>query len=146
MHRSVRAAVTSAQERDAEAFDAALGTLSRLDREQLSTLLGAVVLALLEQRHPDGLDSDDVDQLVESTVRSGAAWYPSTDRDSVQRVIVGALGVSEIDDAERHIDGMTIISHSLLLLAGQLTGAAGVRPLLDYGLGELHRAQTQEMP
>lgn len=62
-------------------------------------------------------------------------------------MIVGALGVTEIDDDERRVDGMTIIAHSLLLLADQLTGVpGGVRPLLDHGLRELHRAQTQEMP
>lgn len=69
----MRAAVTAAQDHDVEAFDAALTTLSRLDHEQLATLLGTVVQALIEQRHPDGLDSDDVNQLVESTVRSASA-------------------------------------------------------------------------
>lgn len=152
MERAVREAVTVAQGHDAEAFGAALATLSRLDREQLATLLGTVVQTLLEHRHPDGLDSDDVDQLVETTVRSAAPWYPRTDRDSLVRVIVGALGVSEIDDDEsdidkRRVDGITVVAHSLILLADQLTGVpGGLRALLDHGLGELHRAQTQEMP
>lgn len=109
-------------------------------------LLGTAVQGLLERRFPDGLDSDDVDQLVEHTLRS-AAWYPKIDHDSLVRVIVGALGVTEIDDEERQVDGMTIIAHSLVLLADQLSGVHdGVRALVDHGLRELHRAQTQEMP
>ena len=146
MQRAVLDAVAAAGAHDADEFSTCLAGLSRLDREQLSTLLGTVVQRLLERRHPDGLDSDDVDQLVELTVRS-AAWYPRINHDSVVRVIVGALGVTEVDDEERQVDGITIIAHSLVLLADQLSGVPnGVRALLDHGLRELHRAQTQEMP
>ena len=146
MQRAVLDAVAAASAHDAEEFGSCLATLSRLDREQLSILLGTVVQGLLERRHPDGLDSDDVDQLVELTVRD-AAWYPRIDHDSVVRVVVGALGVTEVDDVERLVDGMTIIAHSLVLLADQLSAVPnGVKALLDHGLRELHRAQTQEMP
>lgn len=138
----VKLALTAARDHDVGAFDISLTALSKLDREQLSLLLGTVVQMLLEQRHPDGLDSDDVDQLIDATLTS-AAWYPRTDRDHLVRVILGALGVTVIED-QPLVDGMAIIGHSLLLLGDQPT--AVVRPLIDHGVSELHRAQTQEMP
>lgn len=141
----MRDAVAAATAQDREAFAESLRSLSRLDREQLQTLLGTAVQALIEQRHPDGLDAGDVEALVDSTLRE-ASWYPAADRDQLLRVLVGALGLTEIDDDERRVDPQAVLAHGILLLSSQVRGVGELRRLLDHGLRELHRAQTQEMP
>jgi hypothetical protein len=145
MARAVDAAVAAARAGELDAFAEATAHLVRLDRGQLIVLLGAVVRDLLEQAHPDGLDSDDAEQVLESCVRS-AQWYPQLDRDALIRALTGALGVSE---AEESSDGgePAVLNHGLLLIADQLaTLDRTLPPVLDAALRELMRAQTVEMP
>ena len=84
---AVDAAVSAAQSGDAAAFNDATANLSRFDREQLAVLLGAITRDLLERSHPDGLDSEGAEQVLQSCIRSAACWYEGVDSDS----LVGAL-------------------------------------------------------
>lgn len=145
MARAVDAAVAAAGAGEADAFTEASGQLVRLDRGQLIVLLGAVVRDLLEQAHPDGLDSDDAEQVLDSCLRS-AGWYPDLDRGSLIRALTGALGVSEAEEAPVN-DEPAVLKHGLLLIADQLeTQRRTLAPLLDAALRELMRAQTVELP
>jgi hypothetical protein len=145
MALAIDAAVTAARAGDAGAFAEAGAQLVRLDRGQLIVLLGAVVRDLLEQAHPDGLDSDDAEQVLDSCLRS-ATWYAALDRDSLIRALTGALGVSEAEDSPV-ADEPAVVNHGLLLIADQLAVLdRTLPPLLDAALRELMREQTVEMP
>jgi hypothetical protein len=146
MALAVDAAVSAAQSGAAAAFADAVADLGRVDREQLAVLLGAVTRDLLERSHPDGLDSDDADQVLRSCLGSAASWYEPLDGDSLIRALTGALGVSDPDEAPLP-DGTAVVAHGLLLIADQLTILAQeLPPVLDWALQELLRAQTIELP
>jgi len=142
---AIDTAVTAAQAGVAEAFGDATVELRRHDRGQLIALLGAVTRDLLEQAHPDGLDSDDAEQVLESCRRSAGAWYPDVDRDSLIRALTGALGVSEPEESSG--DEAAVMHHGLLLIADRLSVTNRTLPaLLDAALAELMREQIVELP
>jgi hypothetical protein len=146
MALAVDAAVSAARSGDAAAFTDAIADFSRVDREQLAVLLGAVTRDLLERSHPDGLDSDDAEQVLQSCVRSAASWYERLDSDSLVRALTGALGISDPDESPQ-LDGTAVLTHGLLLIADQLKILTqDLPPVLDCALRELMRAQTIELP
>jgi hypothetical protein len=146
MALAVDAAVSAAQSGDAAAFTDATASLSRVDREQLAALLGAITRDLLERSHPDGLDSEDAEQVLQSCIRSAASWYEAVDSDSLVGALAGALGISNPDEPPRP-DATAVVTHGLLLIADQLKILAqGLPPILDCALLELMRAQTVEFP
>jgi hypothetical protein len=145
MALAVDAAVSAAQSGDPAAFADAIADLSRVDREQLVVLLGAVTRDLLERSHTDGLDADDAEQVLRSCTQS-ATWYASLDGDSLVGALAGALGVSDPDESPL-LDGTAVVTHGLLLIADQLKLLSQeLSPVLDGALHELMRAQTVELP
>ena len=146
MALAVDAAVSAAQSGDAAAFTDATANLSRVDREQLAALLGAITRDLLERSHPDGFDSEDAEQVLQSCMRSAACWYEAVNGDSLVGALTGALGISTPDEPPQP-DGTAVVTHGLLLIADQLQILAqGLPPILDCALHELMRAQTVEFP
>jgi hypothetical protein len=143
---AVEAAVTAAQAGDPAAFAEAITDLNRVDSEQLAVVLGAVMHDLIERGHPDGLDSDDVERLMQSCTRSSAAWYPGFDADCLVVALTDALGTNDPDDSPA-LGGALVVTHGLLLIADQLTTLRqGLAAVLDWALQELMRAQTIELP
>jgi hypothetical protein len=143
---AIDTAVRAAQAADSDAFAAALADLARLDREQLAVVLGSVTRDLLERSHPDGLDSDDAEQVLESAIRSAASWYVELDSDALIWALTGALGIGDLDEAPVR-DPAAILAHGLLLIGDLLTALdEALPPVLDAALRELMRAQTIELP
>lgn len=122
------AAVAAAVERDVEAYPMTVVRLAAADRAGL--VLGGVVRLLLEETHPDGLDGDDVRQVLERCVRSTAAWWPDVDPHVLLVLLAGALGVYDPGDDDSPPDPAAIAGHAPLLVADLL--AATGRPLTDY--------------
>jgi hypothetical protein len=146
MAQAIDAAVSAAQSGDAALFAEAITELSRVDREQLAVLLGAVTRDLLERSHPDGLDSGDAEQVLQSCIRSAVSWYEPLDSDALIRALIGALGVNEPDESPHNV-GEVVVAHGLLLVADQLKIVRlGLPTVLDLALHELMRAQTMELP
>jgi hypothetical protein len=146
MAQGVDAAVAAAQSGEAAAFSDAVAGLVRLDREQLAVLLGTVTRDLLERSHPDGLDSEDADRVLQSCLRSAASWYEPLDGDSLIVALTGALGITDPDESPQP-GGTAVVAHGLLLIADQLKILAqALPPVLDGALRELMRAQTIELP
>jgi hypothetical protein len=146
MALAVDAAVSAAQSGDAAAFADAIASLSRVDREQLAALLGAITRDLLERSHPNGLDSEDAEHVLQSCIRSAAPWYEAIDSDALVGALTGALGIGNPDETPRP-DGTAVVTHGLLLIADQLKILVlGLPPILDGALHELMRAQTVEFP
>jgi hypothetical protein len=138
---SVSAAVAAAQEHDATALDAALGALATLDGERVGVVLGGTVRELLEYTHPDGLDSDDVQAVVDRCVQDAAGWLPSFDGDVVVALVAGALGVHGEETVSE------TARHAAVLLA-DLVGQAGrsLSGFLTAVFAEIQRAETVEFP
>lgn len=143
---AVDRAVSAAQVGDADAFADAGAELERLDRGQLAALLGDVTRELMERVHPDGLDSDDAEQILESCTRAASPWYAPFDADALVKALAGTLGVDD-PDAPSPLTKPTVLAHGLLLVADLLTGRPEtLDEVLDLALRELMRAQTIELP
>lgn len=146
MALAVHAAVSAAHAESDAAFAEAVDGLRRQDQDQLAVLLGAITRDLLERSHPDGLDSDDAEEVVTSCLVSAARWYEPLDGNAVIQALTGALGVSDPDEA-RPANSLPVLTHGLLLIADQLTAAElSLPPVLDQALREVMRAQTIELP
>jgi hypothetical protein len=146
MAQAVATAVAAARSEDAEAFGLATLALARLDRSQLTVLLGAMTRDLLEGSHPDGVDAEDANEILRSCARFADGWYPDFGGEPAVHALIGALGVAEPEDGPRP-DERRVLAHGLLLIADQLTmPPRELGPVLDAALGELMRAQTVELP
>jgi hypothetical protein len=138
---AVRDGVAAAGRADAESFEDAVTRLAALDPPLVAEVLGGAVRSLLEERHPDGLDGEDLRALLADSAH-GAPWA-AVDPDVLLVVLTGALGLSA--EELPAVAPPAVARHALLLVA-QLT--AGVPPTahLDAAVAELARAQTVEMP
>jgi len=110
-------AVVAAGEQDAPAFDAAIGRLAGYDPAQVGLLIGTVVRHALEERHPDGLDSDDVRATLAAVVTGAQAWQGGIDPQIVLLLLAGALGVHEPDPDEPPVKADISARHGVLLVA-----------------------------
>ncbi|WP_229404880.1 hypothetical protein [Micromonospora sp. NBRC 110038] len=150
--RAATDAVAAARVRDTEAYDEAVDRLAGADRSGL--VLGAVVRLLLEETHPDGLDGDDVRQVLESCVRGAASWRPDVDPHVVLVLLAGALGVYDPGDDPTPPDPAALARHAPLLLAHLLTADASEGPpaapdrpldgLLTAAFAEIRRTELND--
>jgi hypothetical protein len=139
------AAVAAAQHRDAGAFATAVDDLAALDADQVGLVLGAVVLLVLEDLHPDGLDGDDVRDALDRCVRTASQWQSDVDPLVVLVVLAGALGVHDRDDEAPPPAPQVLARHAALLLAELLAGQR--RSLDDYlarAFREIHRGEHMD--
>ncbi|MCZ7377929.1 hypothetical protein ACWEOS_09980 [Micromonospora taraxaci] len=121
-------AVEAARDQDTEAYEVASGRLAVAERSGL--VLGAVVRLLLEATHPDGLDGDDVRQVLERCVRAAAPWRPDVDPHVVLVLLAGALGVYDPGEDDSPPGPAALARHAPLLVADLL--AVTGRPLDGY--------------
>lgn len=121
-------AVEAAKARDGAAYEAATARLGGAERSGL--VLGAVVRLLLEETHPDGLDGDDVRQVLEHCVRAAAPWRPEVDPHVVLVLLASALGVYDPGEDDSPPDPAAIARHAPLLVADLL--AVTGRPVEGY--------------
>ncbi|SCL14981.1 hypothetical protein GA0070624_0580 [Micromonospora rhizosphaerae] len=121
-------AVAAARNRDAGAYEPAVDRLAGADRSGL--VLGGVVRLLLEETHPDGLDGDDVRQVLERCVRGAAPWRPEVDPHVLLVLLASALGVYDPGADDAPPDPAEVARHAPLLVADLL--AATGRPLEGY--------------
>ncbi|WP_460605832.1 hypothetical protein [Jatrophihabitans fulvus] len=135
-------AVRAAGVHDADGFADALARLRRADPDVLATLLGTMTQQLIERRFPDGLDSDDAQQLLDA---AAAPWFGRFDSDHLAIALIGALGMHDPAETPR-AEPSLVTAHGLLLIAELLPSEKGLVALVTDALGEIHRAQTVEMP
>lgn len=133
-------AVAAARAHDAQALAEAAGRLAALDPAQVGLILGTAVRLLLEDRHPDGLDGDDVRAVLERCVRAAAPWQPDVDPHVVLILLAGALGVHD-DDGHAPPAPDVLARHAALLLADQLAG----RPAEAYLTRALHEIERSQL-
>jgi hypothetical protein len=106
---TVEAAVVAAGGRDREAYEAASGDVIRLPAGTGGQILGALVRSLLEEQHPDGLDSDDIEVVLGRCYRSTTGWLPAdrVDVSTMVAVLASALGIHEPGVTYEEITGPT---------------------------------------
>ncbi|MDG4806690.1 hypothetical protein O7634_07960 [Micromonospora sp. WMMD1120] len=136
-------AVEAAKTQDPEGYEAAAGRLATAERSGL--VLGAVVRLLLEESHPDGLDSHDVRQVLQRCVRAAAAWRPDVDPHVVLVLLAGALGVYDSGEDDSPPDPAALARHAPLLVADLLTVTG--RPVDGYlsaAFAEIERTERHD--
>ncbi|MGV9216263.1 hypothetical protein ACTFTM_30800 [Micromonospora sp. RB23] len=122
------AAVAAAQARDGAAYDEAVADLAADERSGL--VLGTVVRLLLEESHPDGLDGDDIRQVLARCVQDAMRWRSDVDPHVVLVLLAGALGVYDPEGDDAPPDASALARHAPLLVADLL--AATGAPLDGY--------------
>jgi len=108
-------------------------------------VLGAVVRQLLEDLHPDGLDSDDLRRIVEDCVRTDPQWQPAVDPYAMFVLLAGALGVHNQDEETPQPTPESLARHAPLLVSDLLTATR--RPLAWYltaAFAEIERAERHD--
>jgi hypothetical protein len=134
-------AVAAAQAHDTAGLADAVAALDALDPEQVGIVLGGTVRALLEYSHPDGLDSDDVQALVDRCVQDAAGWLAGFDGDVVVALVAGALGVHGEEAAS------DVARHGAVLAANLLEGTGrSLAGFVTAVFAEIQRAETIELP
>ena len=144
--RALTAAVDAARAQQRGGFEEAVAALARFDAEQFRSILGWLLRSALEELHPDGLDADDLREVV---LRVGAAsgWWPELEPQLLVVVLTGAFGEHpEPGDLPRTAHEV-VAAHSVLVVADLVAATRG--PLarhLASALAEVRRAETVEMP
>lgn len=110
-------------------------TLAAQDPALTGLILGTVVRLLLEDGHPDGLDADDVREVLAACVR---AW-PAADPQVMLWLLAGALGVLDEDGAPA--PAPDVLARHAAALVDHLLAGRPVEPWLTAGLGEIQRTQ-----
>jgi hypothetical protein len=134
-------AVEAARSREAEPYADAADRLAALDAEPTGRVLGAVVRMLLEERHPDGLDGDDVRAALEHAVRAAAAWR-DVDPQVMVVLLVGALGIHETGE-DAPLPPRALAEHAPLLIDDLLQTRSFAR-YLEAAFTEIQRAEIHD--
>ncbi|WP_305789492.1 hypothetical protein [Symbioplanes lichenis] len=136
------AAVGAARRQERVALTEAVAELAAQDQAQTGLILGTAVRVLLEARHPDGLDADDVREVLSSSVRAAAAWCPEVDPQVLLFLLANALQVWE-DDGSPPPKPDALGLHAALLIS-HLTVGEKPEEVLTAALGEIERAQLND--
>lgn len=93
--RAVVHAVDTATGADAVTYESATERLAT--QPAGGRLLGDLLRALLEDTHPDGLDSDDITLVIGRCYQASVTWLPPERVDAMMllAVLAGALGIHE---------------------------------------------------
>jgi hypothetical protein len=167
--RSIASATTdalaAAQASDTAVFDDACSRLLA-DPEHARVILGDAVRLLLEEMLPDGVDGDDLREIIHRSARSAAPWFPSVDPGVMVVVLSGALGIHpdtppdpstgeerqpELDDPWDAVpprpSAAAVTQHAIVLLADLLSvRGRPLRGYLEAAFTEMARRDTVEQP
>jgi hypothetical protein len=147
LRRSITEAVEAAASHDAERFAEARDRLALQDPHRLTLVQAWVLRSLLEQSHPDGLSSEDAQDVLRHCLQSAGQWYADADPAVLVRVLTGALGLSDPDEASAAAGSTGLSAGAALLIADLLSVAGGpLAGYLDAAFAELERAETIELP
>ena len=158
-------AIAAAQAGDTAAFDDACSRLLT-DPEHARVILGDAVRLLLEEVLPDGVDGDDLREIIGRSARSAAPWFPSVDPGVMVVVLSGALGIHpdsppdpstgderppELDDPWDAVpprpSAAAVTQHAVVLLADLLpVRGRPLRGYLEAAFTEMARRETVEQP
>jgi hypothetical protein len=158
-------AIAAAQAGDTDSFDDACSRLLLADPEHVRVILGDTVRLLLEDVLPDGLDGDDLREIIGRSARSAAPWFPGVDPGVMVVVLSGALGIHpdtppdpgtgerppELDDPWDAVpprpSAAAVTQHAVVLVADLLSvRGRPLRGYLEAAFTEMARRETVEQP
>ncbi len=142
------AALLAVRTGDADTFDAATIELAALPFEQVVSVHFRIVRELMELVLPDGLEGDDVQDVLQRCARSAAAWWPNLDVGTLAIVLTGALGVGEVDETTTSARDRPGTLASAILVIADLGAAANTKTTsyIARAISDIARAETMEMP
>jgi len=143
MAKAIEAAVEAARAQDAGGLHGAATELSKLDGEQTGKVMGGVLRLLLERKHPDGLDGDDIRDVLQACTLAATSWLPETDPHTMLVVLAGALGIHP-DEHEQvaRPTAESIALNTAVLIARLLKGR--VEPYLTATFAEIARSEFMD--
>jgi len=143
MAAAIEAGVAAARAEDAERLREAAAQLSKLDGAQTGKVMGGVLRLLLERGHPDGVDGDDIRDLLQDCTRDAAHWLPETDPHTLLVVLAGALGIHPDEHEEvARPSPESIALNTPVLIAHLLTGR--LEPYLVTTLADIARSELMD--
>lgn len=94
---AITGAVDAALAPDAPTFQSAAVGLAALPPEQAGLVAGAVVRSLLEEQHPDGVDTEGIGTVLARCYQGASRWLPrgSVAVEALMAVLSSALGIHE---------------------------------------------------
>lgn len=94
---AINQAVDAVGARDRDAYERATAELASASAGPAGQVLGALLRSLLEEQHPDGLDSDDIQTVLGLCYRDAAGWLPADRLDVavLLAALASALGIHE---------------------------------------------------
>jgi hypothetical protein len=142
-----QSAVAAALSADRDAFLRATDRLAGLDAEQVGLVLGAVLRSLLEDLHPDGLSSDDAQDVIVRCARAAAGWFAEVDVNALVLVLSGALGLHPQDEEPVPVSPLDVARHAPLMVADLLTaGGRTFPPYMHAALAGITVAEANDLP
>ncbi len=172
--RGIGTAVTHAvhaagEPADYDGYQAAVTDLTGHPLQPVGLVLATVVRVLLEERHPDGLDSDDVASVLSGCVRETLTWMPADQLDPsvLLAVLASALGIHEpgvtydqaglprprqdewrdpTDEVPVRAPSPAEYAWAAPVLIAHLLGRGRLGSYLDVAFAEIFTAETMEMP
>ncbi len=135
-------AAAAARRQDHEALTAAVAQLTAQDQAATGLITGTAVRVLLETRHPDGLDADDVRTVLATSVRAAAPWCPDVDPQVTLFLLANALQVWD-DDGSPPPKPDVLALHAALLI-DHLRATETPEQILTAALAEIERAQLND--
>lgn len=89
--------VDAATAGDAEAYDTAVAGMAGLPTVPTGIVLSGIIRTLLEEQHPDGLDSDDIQAVLARCYATTVTWLPPdrVDIPTLVAVLASSLGIHE---------------------------------------------------
>jgi hypothetical protein len=155
---------------DADDYDAAIAELLSQPVQQTGVVLAALVRNLLEEKHPDGLDSDDIAAVLAGCYRSASDWLPPDrlDPSVLVAVLASALGIHEpgitydeigspaprpgdewtdpSDEVPMRAPSPAEYAETAPILIADLLAGRRLNRYLDQAFTEIAIAETMELP
>lgn len=136
------AACAAARRQDRQALTDSVAELVAQDQAVTGLITGTAVRLLLESRHPDGLDADDVRTVLATSVRAAATWCPEVDPQVTLFLLANALQVWDDDGAPPPGPGPLALHAALLI--DHLSADETPEQVLTAALAEIERAQLND--
>jgi hypothetical protein len=173
---AVTRAVDAATAADRDAYEDAAATVVALPAGMTGILLATVARTLIEEQHPDGLDSDDIQVVLGRCYRGGAGFLgDAIDVRVLIAVLASALGIHEAGLTYQEMNPVSAVTddwppaldepapdervtgrppspaefawHAPLVIADLLTaGHRRLAPYLDEAFADIATAEAMELP
>jgi hypothetical protein len=145
LDRAIVNAVTAAATTDVDAFAETCAVLDARGGDAARRVLSGVLRPVLETMHGDGVDGDDLADLIEATV-AAQGWVVRLDPLALAVVLTGAFGIeiAAREELPHEVKDADVTRHAVLLVAHLVHGPKDLRRWLDVAWSEIARQDTND--